>query len=149
MIDYLAVFSLRFFSVQNVIPVFFIFQFGKLRACQHDSHFMWQCRPMRGFCSPECRSKQILIDNALERIVKQPRGLGTGSSGWTRWRIIQVFISESCSCTVSDRSSHYSNFDVHSCQFFIISLHFCIEWASFTFTLSNWISIENMPLGCV
>ncbi|GAY40650.1 hypothetical protein CUMW_053590 [Citrus unshiu] len=37
--------------------------------------------PMRGFCSPECRSKQILIDNALERIVKQPRGLGTGSSG--------------------------------------------------------------------
>ncbi|ESR57271.1 hypothetical protein CICLE_v10022764mg [Citrus x clementina] len=37
--------------------------------------------PMRGFCSPDCRSKQILIDNALERIVKQPRGSGTGSSG--------------------------------------------------------------------
>lgn len=37
--------------------------------------------PMRGFCSPDCRSKQILIDNALERIVKQPRRLGTWSSG--------------------------------------------------------------------
>ncbi|KAJ4727437.1 DUF581 domain-containing protein [Melia azedarach] len=26
-----------------------------------------------GFCSPECRGQQILIDNALERAVKQPR----------------------------------------------------------------------------
>ncbi|KAJ0110454.1 hypothetical protein Patl1_03329 [Pistacia atlantica] len=48
-----------------------------------DVYFMWYCSSMHGFCTPDCRGKQIVIDSMLERVAKQFRGKATECSRMT------------------------------------------------------------------